>query len=100
MYTPIKIASGTLTTSNATLATVPNDRTYLVQEIILCNSSSTDTYATVSFDGTKVIPNHDVPLNDSLVLPFNSVLTSGDLIEGNAEFPSVITYYITGLEKA
>lgn len=97
-YTPISIYNGTLGTANATLATVPTAKTYIIKEITLANKTAAAATATIKFDGVNIVPAKSVGANDALVVDLSSVITATKLIEGLAGTASAIDVRISGLE--
>ncbi len=93
-----KLASGTLGTSSSTLYTVPASTKTIVKSIILCNKTSSDKYATITFAGTDVIYQHTVKAKDTLVVQMTAILEASATIAGLAEAADTIGYYISGIE--
>ncbi len=93
-----KLASGTLGTTEATLYTVPASTKTIVKSIILCNKTSSDKYATITFAGTDVIYQHTVKAKDTLVVQMTAILEASATIAGLASVASAINYYISGIE--
>jgi hypothetical protein len=52
----------------------------------------------VAFNGITVIPNKVILLNDALIVKMNSILSSGQLIQGLASSGTNVSYYISGIE--
>ena len=93
------LGSGSLTTSNATLATASNGAKTIVKEVVLANvNSAAALNALVTFNSITIIPNKSIPLNDALIVKFSSILSSGNLIQGYASSGTNVSYYISGIE--
>jgi len=93
-----KLASGVLGTTSSTLYTVPANTKAIVKSIILCNKTTADKYATITFAGTNVIYQHTVKAKDTLVVQMTAILESSATITGLAEAADTIDYYISGIE--
>lgn len=93
------LASGTLSTTNATLATASNGVKTIVKEVVLSNISAASALsAIISFNGANIIPYKSIAVNDALVVKLGSILSSGYLIEGYASSGTSVDYYISGIE--
>ncbi|MFA5714990.1 MAG: hypothetical protein WC998_04590 [Candidatus Paceibacterota bacterium] len=93
------LGAGSLTTSNATLATASNSVKTIVKEVVLSNVNSASALnALVTFNSINIIPNKSIPLNDALVVKLSSILSSGNLIQGYASSGISVSYYISGIE--
>lgn len=96
-----RLCKGTLTTSNATLYTVPASTTTVVKAVTICNKTATAQAVTLKFAGTEVIYQHSLAGKDTITLPFmDQILSAGELIEGLSDANSAINYYISGKEIA
>jgi len=94
-----RLGKGTLTTSNATLYTVPSSTTTYVKAVNICNISGSSATVTLKFAGTEIMKGQTIEANNSLAIPFyDQILSATELIEGLASAGSAITYYISGKE--
>ena len=93
-----KLTNGTLGTVNATLYTTPASTTTIVKSIIIANKTAVDATATITFNGTNIVPAHIVPANDSIPLQLTAILDATTLIEGLSGTTASIDYYISGIE--
>ena len=94
------LGKGTLTTSEATLYTVPASTTTIVKSIILwlCNKTDTDATVNLKFAGTEIYVEHKVALKDTLCIQLTSVLEATATIIGKASAADTINYYISGID--
>ncbi|WP_135546957.1 hypothetical protein [Paenibacillus cymbidii] len=93
-----RLGKGTLTTSNATLYTVPNSTTTYIKAVNICNISGSSATVTLKFAGTEILNGQAIEANNSLAVFFDQILNATELIEGLASAGSAITYYISGKE--
>jgi len=100
-YTTKKI-NGTLANSNGTLLTVPAVLGITIVSMWLINKTATEAVATISFDGTIMVPAHIIPPNDTLPIEFKNMptlLEAADLLEGFSDTAAAIDFYITYVEE-
>lgn len=96
-----RLCKGTLSTSNATLYTVPANTKTIIKAITLCNKTSTAYTVTIKFASTEIIYQHTIYPNDTVTIPFiDQLIEATELIEGLASSNSAINYYISGKEIA
>jgi hypothetical protein len=88
---------GAASTTSTTLYTVPSNTTTLVSSLVVVNTDSTAATFDMSFDGTQIANDVDVPPNDSLILDLKQVLEASDVISGLAS-ASTVNFHISGLE--
>lgn len=94
-----RLCKGTLTTSNATLYSVPASTTTYVKAVNICNISGSSATVTLKFAGTEILYTQTIEAGNSLAVPFyDQILNATELIEGLASAGSAITYYISGRE--
>lgn len=93
-----QLYKGTLTTSSATLYTVPTSTTAIIKEIILTNKTDTAATATITFDGSTIVGAKSIAANDTLVIELHSIIPAAAIIAGLAGTGSAIDIYISGIE--
>ena len=93
-----RLAGGTLTNTSATLYTAPASTTTIIKELVLCNKTAAAVTATIAFNSVNVVCGKSIAANDSLVIPFTSIVHATNAITGLAGSNSAIDYYISGIE--
>lgn len=95
--TASRLYKGTLTSSNATLYTVPSNTTAIVKAITLCNITAVAKTVTIKLAGTEIINAYTIGAYDTIVIPFiDQVVLTTELIEGSASANSAVNVYISG----
>ena len=100
------LGRGTLPGSMENIDTnaVPADHVRLVKAITLCNTTNTDRWVTIEFDGVDVLHRYVIPgygdrEENTVTIPFiDQVMEAGERITGRAEIPAAIDFYISGVE--
>lgn len=82
--TPARMARAALTTTSATLFTVPATTTSIVTEIIITNTTALDIPATVTIAGVSLVAATVVPGNGMLTMGLKQVMSTGEIIAGFA----------------
>lgn len=111
-YTPTRLYQGQLNTLETTSSpgilsgAVPSATTWIVKEIIICNTSTTQS-ATVSLSivpsggtgGTsnRILSTSSVDANATVSLGLSTVMTVGDFITGVASLSGTVTVTISGV---
>lgn len=90
---------GTLTTSNATLATVTAGGTLLLSFLSLANKYSADATCFITLDSVNIVPGKTITSKDAVYIPVKgAIVSAGATIQGYAGTASAIDYYICGDE--
>lgn len=89
---------GTLGITSASLYTVPTVTQTILKEIVLCNKTATAATATITIDGTNIIPAKSIPAYETYVVEFHSIVEASKIIAGLAGTASSIDIYISGIE--
>ncbi|MFA5715301.1 MAG: hypothetical protein WC998_06155 [Candidatus Paceibacterota bacterium] len=93
------IGSGTLTTSNATLATITAGGTFFVGFISLANKATADATCFITFNSINIVPGKTITAKDAIFPPVQgAVVTAGATIQGYSGTATSIDYYISGDE--
>jgi hypothetical protein len=93
------MASGTLTTSNATLATVTAGGTLLLSFMSLANKYSADATCFLTLNSINIVPGKTITSKDAVFPPIKgAIISAGATIQGYAGIASAIDYYICGDE--
>lgn len=96
-----KLASGTLSDSEATLYTVPASTKTIVKSVTLCNTSATAATVTIKFDGVAIWSELSIEANATLHIPqLDHIVEAAKLVKGLSGTDAVIDYYISGKEIA
>lgn len=82
--TPARYARAALTTTSATLYTVPAATTAIVTEIIINNTTAVDITPTISFAGVSILSGSPVPANGILVVGMKQIMSAAETITGLA----------------
>jgi len=96
-----RLASGTLSDTNATLYTAPSasGAITVIKSLTLCNIAATAVTVTLKLDGTEIISGKSLAANETYMLSqMDQIIEAGDLIEGLASAAAAIKYYISGKE--
>lgn len=108
-YTPKQLAAVTrLTTTAATLYTVPASTTTLVKQILIANTSGIDARATIHIvpsGGTALATNKAfgeilVPANTTQLVDGSIVVPTGATLQCLANIADAISLHISGVEIA
>lgn len=94
--TPTRFARAALTTTSATLYTVPAATTSIVTEIIINNTTAADVVPTISLAGVALVSNSPVPANGILVLGMKQILSAAETITGSASAAG-LNVFISGV---
>ena len=100
------LGTGTLGSSSGNLdnAAVPSDHIRIVKAVTLCNTTATDRWVTILFNGINVLHRYTIPgygsrEENTITIPFfDQVMNATERITGQAEVASAIDYYISGIE--
>ena len=79
-----------VSTSDATVATVPSSRVWVVKQIIITNTNGVDAWVTLSVGASSATPNcffYQLPVsaNDTMVFDTALVLTAAETINGQSD---------------
>jgi len=95
-----QVYSGTLTTSEATIATIAANTTFIMKGLIISNSNAEDKYANIKVDDKVIVPNKAIPANNSLLITFDSLpVVTGKTIKATGEVADDLGYYIWGVNE-
>ena len=97
-----QVYSGTLTTSEATIATIAANTTFIMKGLIISNSNAEDKYTNIKVDDKRIVPDKAVPTKNSLLitLPDGGLpVATGKTIKGTGEVADDIDYYIWGVNE-
>ena len=94
--TATRYARAALTTTSATLYTVPAGATALVTEIILSNTTAIDITATITLSGVALFTAAPVPANGILTLGLKQVVSTTEIIAGFASAAG-LNVFISGV---
>lgn len=97
-----QVYSGTLATSEATIATIAANTTFIMKGIIISNSSAEDKYANIKVDDKRVVPNKPIPANNSILITFPDgglPIATGKTIKGTGEIDNDLDYYVWGVNE-
>lgn len=92
------LARTTLTTSSATLYTVPSATTTIVTNIALGNITGSDATVDLLLDGVELLKAVTVAANSTSIIDLKQVLVATDTIAGLASANSAITVHVSGVE--
>lgn len=96
--TPVAMFRGAATTTLTTqLYAAPSNTKAVVTNIVIANNASTSATATISMDGTVVVPTITVPANTIVPLDIKQVLAATKTITGGAS-ATTVTFHISGME--
>ncbi|GAV24820.1 hypothetical protein ciss_07530 [Carboxydothermus islandicus] len=107
MWTPIEIYQGQPGTAETTFATVPSGKQWVIKEIILCNTTTTDRTITIHVRRggaaanvtCRIASSLTVKANETIYWPCSIVLNAGGVLSGFASAASAITVTISGEER-
>ncbi len=92
-------ASGTLTTANATLATITAGGTFLLSFMSLANKYSADATCIITFNSINIVPGKTITAKDAVFPPVKgAIISASATIQGYANTAAAIDYYICGDE--
>lgn len=102
MATTTKVLARTAAaTSSATLYTAPNTSTLaVVTNIVIANSATSASSATISIDGIAIVPTINVDANSVVGFDMKQVIPASDpakTITGYAS-TTAVTFHISGVE--
>lgn len=95
---PKALVRTTLTTSSATLYTVPASTTAIVTNIVLTNITGTAATVTLNLDGVGLMTAVSLAANSATFIDLRQVLATTKTITGLAGTGSAITCHISGSE--
>lgn len=95
--TATRMARVALTTTSATLYTVPAATTALVTEIIINNTTAADITPTISLGGLQFLTGTPVPGNGMITIGLKQVLSATETITGLASAAG-LNIFISGVQ--
>lgn len=101
-----RLYQGVPDTTAETAYTVPEGKTAIVKEIVVCNTTSSDASVTLSVvpegdaagAGNRLLATKEIPANDLVVLALSTVMAEGDFISVQQGTSSALTVTISGVE--
>jgi hypothetical protein len=103
MADPIRsdvVYSGVLTTTEATVATIAANTTFIVKGFWISNSNSASQTAILKFDDKRMVPGTTIPTHDSLVQDnLHIPLLTGKTIKITGSVNTDMDYYIWGIQE-
>lgn len=96
-----RLCAGTMGTTIDTIYTAPSGAGVyvIIKAVTLCNKTSADATATLSFNGIEVVSGFTVLANDTITIPFiDQIIEAEELIQGLSGTADSINYYISGKE--
>lgn len=105
-YTPKRFYLGQPGTSNTTLATVPSNKTWIVKQIMLTNTTSSDATVTLylvpsgssASASNMIVPGITIYAKSVVTIDLSQVMTAGDFFVGIQGTANAITIVISGVE--
>ena len=94
--TPTRYARVALTTTSATLYTVPAATTAIITEIIINNTTAVDVSPIISLAGVSLLQGETVPANGMLALGMKQILSATETITGVASAAG-LNIFISGV---
>jgi hypothetical protein len=94
--TPVQFYRGSANTTSSLLYTVPSNKTAIVTNISITNTGTTETAATILFDGVQYLDEIAVAANDTMILDMRTVLAQGLQITGFTSTAGV-KFHISGV---
>lgn len=93
-------------TSASTVYTVPEEKTAIVKEIVVCNTTASDANVTLSVvpkegaagASNRLLAGKTIPANDLVVLALSTVMAEGDFISVQQGTNSACVFTISGVE--
>ena len=95
---PARLFSGTITTTEQQVYTVPAGETDVVTSITLCNVTNAAQQASAKLGGVFFFKNIDLAPRQITVLDVKQVLNSGDAIIVQAGAADSVTAFISGVK--
>lgn len=97
---------GSPSTSASTVYTVPEGKTSVIKEIVVCNTTASDADVTLSVvpkegaagTANRLLAGKKVPANDLIVLALSTVMTASDFISVQQGTNGALTVTISGIE--
>lgn len=97
---------GSPATTATTVYTVPVEKTAIVKEIVICNTTGNDASVTLSVvpsggsagAGNRLLAGKVVPANDLVVLALSTVMSAGDFISVQQATANALVLTISGVE--
>ena len=93
-----------LGTTTTTIGTVPAARNWVIKQIIICNTDTTDRTVTLSIGTAATAANRimsalPIGANDIMVFDTALVLTAAETLQGLSDSASVVNVTLVGWEK-
>ena len=93
-----------LTLSSAAVVTVPASRTYIIKQIVVCNTDTIDRSFSLAIGSAATIGNRlfstmPIGANDTLVFDTAIVLAAGETLQGLADANGKITVTAMGWDR-
>lgn len=95
-----QIYSGTLITTEATIATIATATTFVMKGFWISNANASDQTVTFKIDDKRLIPNKAIPTKDTLIRSdLNIAITTGKTIKLTGAVASDLDYYLWGVNE-
>lgn len=96
--TPKALSRSVLTSSSATLYTVPASTYTVLTSIVLANTNASAVAVTLAMDGVTLVPAVSIPANTITTIDLRQVLATTKVITGFAATASVVACHLSGTE--
>ena len=95
-----KVYSGTLTTSEVTVATIAASTTFIIKGMWVSNTNAANKTAIVTVDDKRLMPTTPIPAKDALILDnLHIPVLAGKTIKVTGEVATDMDYYIWGIQE-
>lgn len=95
-----QVYSGTLDTSETTVATIATNTTFIMKGFWISNANASDQTVTIKIDDKRLIPTKAIPTKDTLIRSdLNIPIATGGTIKAYGETTSDMDYYIWGVNE-
>lgn len=97
-YSNKALFRGTLSSTNATLYTVPASTTSVVLNVVFTNITNSAVSGTLALNGVVIFSAVTIPANTTVSFDFRQALSTGQAITGFAATASALNCHISGVE--
>lgn len=95
--TKVLFRGAATTTTSTTLYTVPAQKTAVVTNVAVTNTSNADVTFTMSLDDVVLQNETTIPADTTAYIDLKQVLNAGDTIKGGAS-ATTVNFHISGVE--
>lgn len=88
---------GAAATSSTTLYTTPAATTTLISSLVVTNTAASVATYSMSLNGVSIATTVPVPANDSIIIELKQVLSTGNILAGQAS-ATTVNFHVSGLE--